>query len=166
MAIRFIPHLWLESGAEEAAAFYTSIFPNSRITSVTRYPDVGREVHGQEPGTVLTVTMELDGNPVMLLNGGPGFRLDDAFSFLLEFETQEEIDRYWNALLEGGQPQACGWLTDRFGVSWQVACPMDHWLTDPDPAVRERVFGAVLGMVKIDIAALEAAARGQVSPAA
>lgn len=166
MTVTPIPCLWLQSGAEEAARFYTSIFPNSRILSVTRYPETGREIHGQEPGSVLTVTLELDGHPVMLLNGGPAFRLDEAFSFLLEFEKQEEIDYSWSALLEGGQPQPCGWLTDRFGVSWQVACPMDHWLNHPDPAVRERVFGAMLGMTKIDIAALEAAARGSYSPAA
>ncbi len=157
---QLVPHLWLHSGAEEAARFYTGIFPNSRITSVTRYSDVGQEIHGQAPGSVMSVTIELDGQPVMLLNGGPAFTLDSAFSFLLEFETQEEIDHYSNALGEGGEPGPCGWLTDRFGVAWQVACPMDHWLNDPDPAVGERVMAALMGMNKIDLAALEAAARG------
>ncbi|MEJ5222552.1 MAG: VOC family protein, partial [Tepidiforma sp.] len=140
MGVRFIPHLWLESGAEEAAAFYTGIFPNSRITSITHYPAAGQEVHGQPPGTVMNVTLELAGQPLMLLNGGPAFRLTEAFSLVVECETQEEIDRYWNALLDGGQPQDCGWLTDRFGVSWQVACPFDRWFEALDPAARDRVF--------------------------
>lgn len=158
---RPIPCLWLLSGAEEAAQFYVGLFPNSRITSTTRYTEAGREVHGHEPGTILTVTAELDGQPVMLLNGGPELQLTQAFSFLLEFETQEEIDHYWNVLGEGGEPGPCGWVTDRFGVTWQVACPMDHWLNAPDPAVGERVMAALMEMTRIDIAALEAAARGE-----
>jgi predicted 3-demethylubiquinone-9 3-methyltransferase (glyoxalase superfamily) len=166
MSTRFVTHLWLESGALEAARFYTSIFPNSRITAVTTYTEADPGVYRHEPGSVMTVSLELDGNPFMLLNGGPMFRLNEAFSVLVECHTQDEIDRYWDALLDGGEAQQCGWLKDRFGVSWQIACPADHWLTDPDPAVGERVLAAVLEMTKIDIATLEAAARGQPAPAA
>jgi len=165
MAPRFVTHLWFEHGALEAAEFYTQLFPNSRITAVTHYSEVGREFHGQEPGTVMTVSLELNGRPFMLLNGGPEFRLSPAFSILLECDTQEEIDRYWDALLENGEAQQCGWLVDRFGVSWQISAPMDEWLTTLDAAARDRVLDAMFQMTKIDLAALEAAARGEPAPA-
>ena len=159
---RITPNLWFDTESEEAAAFYTSIFPNSRITTVTRYT----EAAPREAGMVMTVEFELDGQRFVAINGGPQFSFDEAISFQIDCRDQEEIDRYWERLLEGGGTESqCGWLKDRFGVSWQVVPEgMDQVFADPDPARAQRAMEAMLKMVKLDVAALRAAADG--APAA
>lgn len=161
---RISPCLWFDHQAEEAANFYVSIFPNSRITRITRYGEAGREIHGQAPGTVLTVDFELDGNTLTALNGGPLFRFNEAVSLMVRCESQEEVDRYWDALSAGGDPKAqqCGWLKDKFGLSWQVVpSVLVDLLHDPDPARSSRVMTALLQMKKLDIAKLKQAQAGQ-----
>ena len=150
--------LTYESGAEDAVAFYVSIFENSKIVETTRYGSAGPGVEG----SVMTVTFELDGHRFVALNGGPHFRFTEAISLSVACETQVEIDEYSEKLTAGGGALGpCGWLTDRFGVSWQVnPTVLGRMLADPDPEKVRRVFEAVLGMQKIDIAALEAAYRG------
>jgi predicted 3-demethylubiquinone-9 3-methyltransferase (glyoxalase superfamily) len=154
---RITPNLWFDSESEEAAAFYVSVFPNSSITTVTHYVD-----DTQRPaGTVLTVDFVLDGQPFTAINGGPQFRFDEAISLLIDCADQEEIDYYWSRLCEGGEESQCGWLKDRYGLSWQVV--PEGWvdlLNDPDPARAQRAMNAVLGMQKIDVAAVYAAADG------
>jgi predicted 3-demethylubiquinone-9 3-methyltransferase (glyoxalase superfamily) len=151
------PNLWFDTQGEDAAKFYVSVFPNSKITAVTHYGDAGPGV----AGTVLTVDFVLDGQRFTAINGGPEFTFDEAVSFLIECADQEELDHYWDTLLEGGEPSQCGWLKDKFGLSWQVVpAGMDEALNDPDPERAQRVMRAMLGMVKIDIAALKAAADG------
>jgi predicted 3-demethylubiquinone-9 3-methyltransferase (glyoxalase superfamily) len=152
------PCLWFDTEAEEAARFYTGIFKNSRILEITHYPDAGQEVHGKPAGSVLTVTFELNGQSFVGLNGGPTFKFTEALSFQVECETQEEVDYYWEKLGEGGDPEAqvCGWLKDKFGLSWQlVPKVLSEILNHPDKARRERAFKAMLGMTKLDIAAIE-----------
>src|SRR5688572_13454403 len=119
---KITPCLWFDSDAEEAANFYLGVFPNSRITQISRYGEAGREHHGKEPGTVMTVAFELDGQSFTALNGGPMFQFTEAISFQVDCDTQEEIDHFWDKLSAGGdaRAQACGWLKDRFGVSWQI----------------------------------------------
>ena len=154
---RIIPNFWFDTDSEEAAKFYVSIFPNSKITAVTHYTEAGPGV----PGTVLTVDFVLDGQRFTAINGGPAFTFDEAVSFLIECADQEELDYYWDKLLEGGEPSQCGWLKDKFGLSWQVVpSGMDEAMNDPDPERARRAMEAMLGMVKIDIAALKAAADG------
>ena len=150
------PNLWFDTQSEEAAEFYVSVFPNSKITDVSYYGDSGP----REAGMVLTVEFVLDGQQFIAINGGPEFTFDEAISFLITCADQEEIDYYWDKLTEGGQESQCGWLKDKFGVSWQV-CPagMAEVLNDPDPARSQRAMKAMLGMKKIDMAALQAAAR-------
>jgi predicted 3-demethylubiquinone-9 3-methyltransferase (glyoxalase superfamily) len=134
VAHRIEPCLWFDSQAEEAASFYTGVFPNSKITAVARYPAAGQEVHGRPPGSVMTVAFELDGQPMLALNGGPVFRFNEAVSLMVMCETQAEVDHYWAKLGAGGDPHAqqCGWLKDRFGVSWQIVPRgMDRMMTDP-----------------------------------
>ncbi|MDQ1726653.1 MAG: hypothetical protein QOK14_698 [Frankiaceae bacterium] len=152
------PNLWFDTQAEEAAQFYVSVFPNSRVTAVSRYTEAGP----REAGLVLTVDFELDGQRFTGINGGPEFTFDEAVSFLIECETQEEIDAYWDKLLAGGGEESqCGWLKDRYGLSWQVVPKgMDALFADPDPKKAERAMAAMLGMIKIDMAALQAAADG------
>lgn len=154
------PFLWFDKQAEEAAAFYVSVFPNSRILSVNRYPQDVPPPAGPG-GSVSTVYFKLDGKPFAALNGGPHFKFDEAVSFVVDCDGQEEVDRYWDALLNGGgQPSACGWLKDRFGLSWQVTPRrLIELTTGSDEAAAARVFAAMMTMVKIDVAALEAAAR-------
>jgi predicted 3-demethylubiquinone-9 3-methyltransferase (glyoxalase superfamily) len=151
------PNLWFDTEALDAAEFYVSIFPNSRITTVTHYTEAGPG----EPGTVLTVDFELDGQPYTGINGGPAFTFSEAISLLVNCRDQAEVDRYWDALLDGGEPSQCGWLKDRYGLSWQV-CPvgMNEMINDPDPGRRDRAMTAMLGMVKLDLAAMRAAADG------
>ena len=157
MQQKIVPNLWFDTQAEEAASFYTTVFKNSRIVSVTHYNEAGP----REAGMVMTVEFELDGQRYVGINGGPEFTFDEAVSFAIECETQEEIDYYWERLSEGGQEGPCGWLKDRFGLSWQVApAGMDQALNDPDPERARRAMEAMLSMGKIDIAALEAAADG------
>jgi len=157
---RIIPNLWFEHGeAEEAAAFYTGIFPGSEVRTVLRYGESGPG----EPGTVMTVDFTLGGQPCTAINGGPHATFNDAISLFVDCHGQEEIDRYWDALLAGGgQPVQCGWLKDRYGVSWQVVDndAMAEVLGDADPERRERAMAAMMQMVKIDVEALRAAADG------
>jgi predicted 3-demethylubiquinone-9 3-methyltransferase (glyoxalase superfamily) len=155
---KITPCLWFDREAEEAAEFYTSIFPNSRITEIARYGEVGREIHGMEPGSAMTVAFELDGHGFTGLNGGPVFHFNEAISFQIHCETQEELDHYWDRLTEGGDERAqqCGWLKDRFGVSWQVTgTKMYEMLNDPDRSRADRVMAAVFQMKKIDLNELE-----------
>ena len=149
--------LWFDIEGEEAARFYASVFPNSRITGISHYCEAGP----REAGTVMTVDFELDGQPFLALNGGPEFTFSEAISYQVRCETQEEVDRYWTTLSEGGEEGPCGWLKDRYGLSWQV-CPagMAELLNDPDQARGQRAMKAMLGMSKIDLAALQAAAAG------
>ncbi|MGH7507996.1 MAG: VOC family protein [Gemmatimonadales bacterium] len=159
-----IPCLWFDTQAEEAARFYTSIFKSSRIVAVTRYGEAGREVHGRPAGTVMTVEFELNGQPFTALNGGPHFKFNEAVSFQVMCRTQEEVDHYWNRLGEGGDPKAqqCGWLKDKYGLSWQVVpTGMVEMLNDPDREKADRAMEAMLEMKKLDIAALERAFEGK-----
>ena len=152
---RITPNLWFDTNGQEAAEFYVSVFPNSAITGMTHYGEAGPG----PAGTVLTVEFELDGQPFIAINGGPLFTFDEAVSFLIECADQAEVDYYWSALSEGGEEGPCGWLKDRYGLSWQV-CPagMKEILNDPDRGRAERATRAMLGMTKIDEAALHAAA--------
>jgi predicted 3-demethylubiquinone-9 3-methyltransferase (glyoxalase superfamily) len=149
------PCLWFDTEGEEAARFYTSVFPNSRIVEIARYGEAGP----REQGTVMVVSFELDGRPFTALNGGPQFRFSEAVSFQIECADQAEVDRYWETLSEGGEQGPCGWLKDRFGLSWQVVpTRLYELLRDPDTARAQRVMRAMLDMGKIEIAGLEAAA--------
>jgi predicted 3-demethylubiquinone-9 3-methyltransferase (glyoxalase superfamily) len=154
---RIAPNLWFDTQAEEAARFYVSVFPDSDITAVTHYTEAGPG----PAGSVLTIDFTLDGQPFTAINGGPAFTFDEAISLLIECADQDEVDRYWGELTDGGEEVQCGWLKDRYGLSWQV-CPtgMNELLNDPDPARGERAMTAMLGMVKLDLAALRAAADG------
>ena len=157
------PCLWFDTQAEEAAKFYTSVFENSRIVQVSRYGEAGKEVHGRPPGSVMVVAFELGGQAFTALNGGPAFRFNEAISFQVNCETQEEVDHYWQKLSEGGDEQAqqCGWLKDRYGVSWQIVpTALGELLGDPDPVKSGRTMTAMLQMKKLDIAALRRAHRG------
>ena len=152
------PCLWFNGEAEQAAEFYTSVLPNSRILSQTRFGDGARG----EPGQVMTVNFELDGREFVGLNGGPGFSFTEAVSFQLSCENQEEVDRYWNGLSAGGEEGQCGWLKDRFGLSWQVVpTALPRLLGGDDPAGAQRALTAMLGMKKLDIAAMERAYAGE-----
>jgi predicted 3-demethylubiquinone-9 3-methyltransferase (glyoxalase superfamily) len=147
--------LWFDTQGEEAATFYTSVFPNSRIVDVVRYGSAGP---GPE-GTVMTVSFELDGQRFVALNGGPQFTFDEAVSFVVTCETQDEVDALWSTLSEGGEEGPCGWLKDWFGLSWQIVPKiLPELLADPDPERSQRVLEAMLGMGKIEIGALERAA--------
>lgn len=157
---RIEPCLWFDTQGEDAAKFYVGIFPNSKITTVARYPEAGQEVHGMPAGSVMTVAFELDGQPFTALNGGPHFKFNEAISFQVKFDTQAEIDGYWDKLGPGGDPKAqqCGWIKDKFGLSWQIVPRvMDELMVDPDPKRRARVVAAMLKMKKLDIATLERA---------
>jgi len=160
---KIIPCLWFDSQAEEAAKFYVSVFERSRITGLTHYGVEGQEVHGGKPGSVLTVAFELDGEPFTALNGGPQFKFTEAVSFQVMCETQDEIDRYWSKLSAGGDEKAqqCGWLKDKYGLSWQVVpAVLPALIGDPDPAKAGRVMKALLPMKKLDIQALKQAHAG------
>ncbi|MBW8825034.1 MAG: VOC family protein [Acidobacteria bacterium] len=155
---RITPNLWFDTQAQDAAEFYVSVFPNSKINALTHYGEAGP----REAGMVLTVEFELDGQHYTALNGGPEFTFDEAISLLVDCADQSEVDYYWSKLSEGGEEGPCGWLKDRFGLSWQV-CPvgMVEMLNDPDQARGQRAMKAMLGMKKIDLAALQAAADGK-----
>jgi predicted 3-demethylubiquinone-9 3-methyltransferase (glyoxalase superfamily) len=160
IAQRIYPCLWFDSRAEEAAKFYVSIFKNSRILGVTRYPEAGQETHRQTPGTVMTVEFELDGEPFTALNGGPDFKFTEAISLQINCDSQKEIDHYWDKLSQGGDPRAqqCGWLKDKYGLSWQVVPRMLHELfADHQSERAQRAMEAMLKMKKLDIAELEQA---------
>jgi len=160
---RITPCLWFADEAEDAARFYTGIFPNSRITMVTRYSDVGTEVHHRPPGSVMAVAFELDGHAFTALNGGPVFTFNEAISLQVNCTSQEEIDHYWERLSAGGDPKAqqCGWLKDRYGVSWQVVpAGMDEMFADAESPGAKRAMAAMLEMKKFDIAELRRAYDG------
>lgn len=152
---KITPCLWFDTQGEEAANFYVSVFKNSRILEVARYGEAGP----RPAGTVMIVTFELDGRTFTALNGGPEFTFTEAVSFQVSCETQEEVDELWDRLSEGGEEGPCGWLKDRYGVSWQVVPdPLIELLRDPDPGRSQRAMKAMLQMKKIDIAAVERAA--------
>jgi predicted 3-demethylubiquinone-9 3-methyltransferase (glyoxalase superfamily) len=155
--------LWFDKEGEEAARFYTSIFPNSHVGKISRYTEAGRDTHRQEPGSAMTVAFTLNGQPFTALNGGPVFRFTEAISFQVMCETQEEVDYYWNKLSAGGDPSAqqCGWLKDRFGVSWQVVPnALIEMMTSSEVAKAARATAAMMQMKKLDIDALRKAAAG------
>jgi predicted 3-demethylubiquinone-9 3-methyltransferase (glyoxalase superfamily) len=146
--------LWFDTEGEDAANFYVSVFPNSRIVSVSNYGDAGP----RPAGSVMTVDFELDGRPFMALNGGPEFRFNEAVSFVIDCADQDEVDYYWTKLSEGGEEGPCGWLKDRFGLSWQVVpAALGKLASDPDPAKAQAVIKAMLGMRKLVVAELQAA---------
>jgi predicted 3-demethylubiquinone-9 3-methyltransferase (glyoxalase superfamily) len=157
------PCLWFNGEAEEAAKFYTAIFKNSKITTVSRYGEAGKEIHGKEPGSVMVVAFELNGHFFTALNGGPHFKFNEAVSFQIECTTQEEVDYYWEKLSEGGDSKAqqCGWLKDKFGLSWQVVPKiLPELISHPDTTKSQRAFQAMLQMKKLDIAVLKRAFAG------
>ena len=157
MAQKITPNLWFDTEAEEAAEFYCSVFERSRIVGVTRYTEAGP----REAGMVMTVEFELDDQRFVGINGGPEFSFDEAISFEIKCADQAEVDRYWERLTDGGSESQCGWLKDRYGVSWQVVpAGMEELFADPDPARAERAMKAMLKMTKLDIEALRRAADG------
>jgi predicted 3-demethylubiquinone-9 3-methyltransferase (glyoxalase superfamily) len=159
------PCLWFDTQAEEAARFYTGVFKTSKIGKISRYTEAGRDVHGQPAGKVMTVEFELNGQPFTALNGGPHFKFNEAISFQIMCKDQEEVDYYWNKLGQGGDPNAqqCGWLKDKYGLSWQVVpTALVELLGDPDREKSGRAMEAMLKMKKLDIAELERAFEGEV----
>lgn len=151
---RITPFLWFDAQAEEAAMFYVSIFANSKITSLSRYGKEAAQASGQKEGSAMTVAFELDGQKFTALNGGPHFKFTEAVSFVINCESQKEIDYYWDKLSEGGNPaaQQCGWLKDKFGLSWQVIpTVLPELLGNPDPAKARAAMNAMLKMKKLDI---------------
>jgi predicted 3-demethylubiquinone-9 3-methyltransferase (glyoxalase superfamily) len=160
---KITPCLWFDNQAEEAAEFYTSVFRNSRIVSISRYGEAGREVHGKPPGTVMMVAFELDGQTFTALNGGPVFKFNEAISFQVYCETQEEVDYYWEKLSAGGDERAqqCGWLKDKYGASWQVVpTVLIEMLSDHNSEKSQRAMEAMLQMKKIDVDTLKRAYAG------
>ncbi len=157
---KITPFLWFDNKAEEAEGFYISVFKNSKIGNITRYGKEGYEVHGREAGTVMTVEFEIEGQKFVALNGGPVFKFNEAISFQVLCETQEEVDYYWDKLSEGGDERAqqCGWLKDKYGLSWQIV-PMElsELVGDPDSEKSQRAMKAMLQMKKIDIEGLKQA---------
>ena len=152
---KITPFLWFNDKAEEAANYYVSIFPNSKILSMSRYGDAGPG----PKGSVMTVAFQLDGEQFTALNGGPNYAFNPAVSFVVNCETQEEVDRYWDKLTAGGKPIQCGWLVDKYGLSWQIVPKaLLRLLGEKDPARSQRVMKAMMQMIKLDIAGLEAAA--------
>jgi predicted 3-demethylubiquinone-9 3-methyltransferase (glyoxalase superfamily) len=152
---KITPCLWFDTEGEEAAEFYTSVFPNSKIGEISRYGSAGP----RPEGTVMTVSFELDGQEFVALNGGPDFTFNEAVSFQVACEDQDEVDSYWSALAEGGEEGPCGWLKDKFGLSWQIIPKrLPELLGDPDPERAQRVMAAMLTMKKIEVDKLERAA--------
>jgi predicted 3-demethylubiquinone-9 3-methyltransferase (glyoxalase superfamily) len=152
------PCLWFDGQAEEAANFYTSIFKGGKITHIQHYNDAGMEAHGRKPGSVMVVAFELNGQPFTALNGGPQFKFSPAISFQIECDDQAEVDHYWDNLKDGGDPtkQRCGWVEDKFGVSWQVIPKaLFKMIADSNAEKSKRTYEAMMGMTKFDIAALE-----------
>lgn len=152
---KITPFLWFDTEGEEAAKFYTSLFPNSKIGEIARYGPWGP----RPEGTVMTVSFELDGQKFVALNGGPDFKFTEAVSFLVNCDTQDEVDSYWSTLSEGGEEGPCGWLKDRFGLSWQIVPKrLPELLADPDRERAQRVMAAMMKMGKIEVDELERAA--------
>ncbi len=157
---RITPNLWFDDKAEEAANFYVSIFKNSRVKDISRYPKSAEAVSGKKAGSVMTVIFEIEGQEFVALNGGPDFKFSEAVSFIVNCKNQEEVDYYWNKLKEGGDEKAqiCGWLKDKFGLSWQIVPEaLNEMMQDKDPEKSERVMEALLKMKKIDIEVLRKA---------
>ena len=160
---KIAPFLWFDSQAEEAAKYYVSIFKNSKIERISHYGEAGKENHGRPPGSVMVVEFTLEGQKFMALNGGPTFKFNEAVSLLIGCKDQAEIDYYWNKLIQGGDPaaQQCGWLKDKYGLSWQVAPEnFAEILGDPDDPGSQRAMEAMMQMKKIDLAKLEEAKAG------
>ena len=158
---KITPCLWFDTQAEDAAKFYVGIFKNSRIGNVSRFPDAGKEIHGKDAGSVMVVEFEIEGQTFTALNGGPQFTFDEAVSFQVMCETQDEIDYYWEKLTAGGGEEVqCGWLTDKYGLSWQVV-PEKFGEWSRNPAGFERVMHVVMPMKKLDLATLQAAYDGK-----
>jgi predicted 3-demethylubiquinone-9 3-methyltransferase (glyoxalase superfamily) len=161
-ASKINPCLWFDTEAEEAARFYCSIFKNSKVGTISRYGSEGKEIHGKEAGSVMAVEFELDGERFAALNGGPLFKFSEAISFQIRCEDQKEVDYFWAKLTDDGEEGPCGWLKDRYGLSWQVVPKvLFEMLVDPDQAKSQRVMKAFLQMKKFDIAALKLAYAGQ-----
>ena len=161
---KIAPCLWFDDKAEEAAKYYVGIFKNSKIGKISRYGEAGRETHKRPPGSVMTVQFELEGQPFTALNGGPVFNFNEAISLQIYCKDQKELDYYWEKLTVGGDPKAqvCGWLKDKYGLSWQVVPEkIADMMGDPDDPGSQRAFEALLEMKKLDIAALERAYRGE-----
>ena len=162
MALQKItPFLWFDHQAEEAAKFYVSIFPNSRISAVARYAEAGKDVHGRQPGSVMTVAFELEGQPFTALNGGPHFKFTEAVSFVVNCKDQKEIDYYWEKLRARGSEGQCGWIKDQYGLSWQIVPEVLPKFLRKGGAMADSVTGALMKMRKLDIAELERAARAK-----
>lgn len=159
---KITPFLWFDDQAEEAAKFYTSIFPQSKIEQITRYTKAPAEATGRPVGMVMTVQFQLAGQDFMALNGGPEYKFTEAISFMVNCDTQAELDHYWNALSAGGKEIQCGWLKDKFGLAWQIVpAKLGELFGKNDPARTQRVMQAVMSMVKLDIRKLEQAAEGK-----
>lgn len=158
---KITPFLWFNNQAEQAAKFYTSIFKNSRITGITRYDKTASKVSGRSAGSVMTVAFRLAGQDFTALNGGPDFKFTEAISFVVNCKTQAELDHFWKKLSAGGEESRCGWLKDKFGISWQIVPEkLLDLLDSKNPAKAHRVMQALMNMVKLDIRKLEQAARG------
>jgi predicted 3-demethylubiquinone-9 3-methyltransferase (glyoxalase superfamily) len=159
---KITPFLWFDDQAEGAVKFYTSIFKNSKIGKIARYDEAGEKVAGRPAGSVMTVEFELEGQDFIALNGGPQFKFTEAISFVVNCETQAEVDYYWEKLTAGGEEVQCGWLKDKFGLSWQVVpTVLGELLSSNDAAESQRVMETMLKMVKLDIKKLQAAAAGK-----
>lgn len=159
---KIVPYLWYDDKAEEAAKFYTSIFKDSKIGNISRYDEASAEASGKPEGSVMSVMFELEGQPFIALNGGPEFKFNEAISFLVNCKNQEEVDTLWAKLNEGGEEGVCGWLKDKYGLSWQIVpTVLGEMLTDKDRVKAERVMKSMLQMRKIDIAALKRAYEGR-----
>jgi len=157
---KIAPCLWFDTQAEDAAKFYTSVFKNSRINHIGRYGEAGREVHGKKAGTVMVVAFEIEGQSFLALNGGPQFKFDEAISFQVFCDSQEEIDYFWDSLSAGGKESQGGWLKDQFGLSWQVVPSVLPQIMADAGAKADRIMNAVLKMKKFDLAALQRAYAG------
>ncbi|MEP6743483.1 MAG: VOC family protein [bacterium] len=160
---KITPFLWYDDKAEEAANFYVSVFDNSKVNSITRYDEASSQAAGRPKGSAMTVEFELDGKKFVALNGGPHFKFTEAVSFVVNCQTQDEVDKFWGKLTGGGgQESQCGWLKDKYGLSWQVVPKvLIEMLQDKDPAKSKRVMDAMLKMKKIDIPTLKRAYDGQ-----
>jgi predicted 3-demethylubiquinone-9 3-methyltransferase (glyoxalase superfamily) len=159
---RITPFLWFNDNAEEAVKFYTSIFKKSKIGKIARYDEAGEKAAGRPAGSVMTIEFEIEGQDFIALNGGPHFKFNEAVSFVVSCKTQTEVDYYWNKLSAGGKEVQCGWLTDKFGLSWQIVPTiLGELMSDKDPAKSQRVMEAMLKMVKLDINKLKAAYAGK-----
>jgi predicted 3-demethylubiquinone-9 3-methyltransferase (glyoxalase superfamily) len=159
---KITPFLWFNDNAEEAVKFYTSVFKNSKIGKVARYDEAGEKASGRPAGSVMTVEFQLEGQEFVALNGGPMFKFTEAISFVVNCETQEEVDYYWEKLSAGGKEVQCGWLKDKFGLSWQIVpTVLGELLSDKDAAKAQRAMEAMLKMVKLDIKKLKQAAKGK-----